>query len=76
MFSSDSIVELYKKLAGSTKLSVHRLRVTKVSDGSALPPAMEKKSTVGDVGLSDGDTVVVKDLGEPSPSSLLMGLHT
>ena len=53
--------DLYIELARRTKYCVHRLRVTKGSDGSVV--ANSKDTTVHSTGLRDQSTVYVKDLG-------------
>ncbi|EXJ88977.1 enoyl reductase [Capronia epimyces CBS 606.96] len=53
--------DLYSELARRTRYSVHRLRVTKGSDGSALPKT--KDTSIHSSGLRDQSTVFVKDLG-------------
>lgn len=53
--------ELYNALAQQSGYSIHRLRVTKGSDGSLVPNT--KIATVHDTGLRDQSVVYVKDLG-------------
>ncbi|KAF2808684.1 synaptic glyco protein SC2 [Mytilinidion resinicola] len=57
----DSAAELYKLIAASSKISVHRLKITKGSDGSAIPNS--SSVTVQDTGLRNKSTIDVKDLG-------------
>ena len=59
---SGSAADLYRRLAAETGLSVHRLRITKGSDGSLIPNA--KDVTLDRTGLREQSTVYVKDLGE------------
>ncbi|KAL8805335.1 MAG: hypothetical protein Q9182_002009 [Xanthomendoza sp. 2 TL-2023] len=53
--------DLYSQLASSSKTSIHRLRITKGSDGSLIPNTASLP--VFDTGLRDGSTIYVKDLG-------------
>jgi hypothetical protein len=53
--------EIFRKIASVSKFSIHRLRVTKGSDGSAVPNAAGV--TVHDTGLRNKSAVDVKDLG-------------
>ncbi|KAL8900879.1 MAG: hypothetical protein Q9207_005475 [Kuettlingeria erythrocarpa] len=53
--------DLYAQLASSAKTSIHRLRITKGSDGTYIPNA--SSLPVSDTGLRDGSTIYVKDLG-------------
>jgi hypothetical protein len=53
--------DLYERIAKETGYSVHRLRITKADDGKPIPN--DKKSTVSSVGLENGSTIQVKDLG-------------
>lgn len=59
--STASTAELYKDLAKAAKYSVHRLRITKGSDGSVINNTRD--STVHATGVRDQSTVYVKDLG-------------
>lgn len=59
--SSASTEELYKELAKQTRFSIHQLRITKGSDGSAINNA--KNATIHSTGVRDQSTVYVKDLG-------------
>lgn len=59
--SSASTEELYKELAKQTRFSIHQLRVTKGSDGSAINKTKDR--TIHSTGLRDQSTVYVKDLG-------------
>jgi very-long-chain enoyl-CoA reductase len=56
----DSAAELYKRIAGQTGYSIHRLRITKGSDGSLLSTGA---TTIEQTGLRDRSTIAVKDLG-------------
>ncbi|RMZ82498.1 hypothetical protein DV737_g2007, partial [Chaetothyriales sp. CBS 132003] len=58
---SASTAELYASLAVQTGFSVHRLRLTKGSDGSVI--ANTTDTSLDATGLRDQSTVVVKDLG-------------
>lgn len=59
--SGASAADLYHRLAAETGLSIHRLRVTKGSDGSLVPNS--KDVTIDRTGLREQSTVDVKDLG-------------
>ncbi|KAK5134161.1 hypothetical protein LTR04_004727, partial [Oleoguttula sp. CCFEE 6159] len=56
-----STADLYQRLAAHSGCSVHRLRITKGSDGSGVPNS--KDVTIDRTGLRDQSTVYVKDLG-------------
>lgn len=53
--------ELYNQLALQAGTSIHRLRVTKGSDGSFVPNS--KDLSVNSTGLREQSTIYVKDLG-------------
>ena len=53
--------DLYVKLAQQSKQSVHRLRITKGSDGSSVPNIRDV--SIQSTGLRDQSTIYVKDLG-------------
>ncbi|MCJ1418174.1 3-oxo-5a-steroid 4- dehydrogenase [Xylographa parallela] len=53
--------ELYNYLAAASGTSVHRLRVTKGSDGQLVPNRADV--SINQTGLMDGSKVFVKDLG-------------
>ncbi|KAF2749193.1 synaptic glyco protein SC2 [Sporormia fimetaria CBS 119925] len=57
----DSATDIFQKIAEASKFSVHRLRVTKGSDGSAIPKSRDV--TVYDTGLRNKSAIDVKDLG-------------
>jgi len=57
----DSVAGLYKKIAASSKSSIHRLKINKGSDGSAIP--ISGVLTVEQTGLRNKSTIDVKDLG-------------
>ncbi|KAL8679037.1 MAG: hypothetical protein Q9186_004665 [Xanthomendoza sp. 1 TL-2023] len=59
--STSTSSDLYTQLASSSKTSIHRLRITKGSDGSLLPNTASLP--VSDTGLRDGSSIYVKDLG-------------
>lgn len=59
--------ELYEHLAQQAAFSVHRLRITKGSDGSLVPNS--KDVSINQTGLRDQSTIYVKDLG----AHLLLG---
>lgn len=52
--------DLYKALEQKSGYSIHRLRVTKGSDGSLVPNGSQ---SLRETGLSTQDTIFVKDLG-------------
>jgi very-long-chain enoyl-CoA reductase len=53
--------EIFEEIAKASKFSIHRLRVTKGSDGSPINNA--GGVTVHDTGLRNKSAVDVKDLG-------------
>ncbi|KAL8707321.1 MAG: hypothetical protein Q9220_007633 [cf. Caloplaca sp. 1 TL-2023] len=53
--------DLYAQLAWSSNNSVHRLRITKGSDGTLIPNTAS--TPISDTGLRDGSSIYVKDLG-------------
>ena len=53
--------EIFRKVASVSKFSIHRLRVTKGSDGSAIPNGAGV--TVHETGLRNKSAIDVKDLG-------------
>ncbi|MCJ1400873.1 3-oxo-5a-steroid 4- dehydrogenase [Xylographa trunciseda] len=53
--------ELYEHLAAASETSVHRLRITKGSDGQLVPNRAD--ISIAQTGLMDGSKVFVKDLG-------------
>jgi very-long-chain enoyl-CoA reductase len=53
--------QIFNKIAEASKFSIHRLRVTKGSDGSGIPNAGE--TTVHQTGLRNKSAIDVKDLG-------------
>ncbi|CAF9942802.1 MAG: 3-oxo-5a-steroid 4- dehydrogenase [Alectoria fallacina] len=53
--------ELYKQLALKAGTTIHRLRVTKGSDGSFVPNS--KDLSIDSTGLREQSTIYVKDLG-------------
>ncbi|KAK2733366.1 3-oxo-5a-steroid 4- dehydrogenase [Myotisia sp. PD_48] len=57
----DTIESLYSALSKNVKLSVHRLRITKGSDGTLLRNS--KDVTIESNGLRSRSTIYVKDLG-------------
>jgi very-long-chain enoyl-CoA reductase len=59
--SSDSVGELFEKIAATSKFSPHRLRITKGSDGSAITNSTD--IAVSQTGLRNRSTIDVKDLG-------------
>ena len=57
-----SASEIYQQLAAQLGTSIHRVRVTKGSDGRLVPN--DKEVPVSQTGLLDGSKIYVKDLGE------------
>ncbi|KAL9054286.1 MAG: hypothetical protein Q9162_004244 [Coniocarpon cinnabarinum] len=57
----DNPHDLYLRIAAKSRFPINRLRITKASDGGAIPNA--RNVTVEDVGLFEQSTVFVKDLG-------------
>ncbi|KAL8649444.1 MAG: hypothetical protein Q9210_004391 [Variospora velana] len=53
--------DLYTHLAASSRTSIHRLRITKGSDGTHIPNTASLP--ISETGLRDGSTIYVKDLG-------------
>ncbi|EXJ95047.1 enoyl reductase [Capronia coronata CBS 617.96] len=56
-----TVTDLYSELARRTNYSIHRLRLTKGSDGTVL--SNNKDTSIHSTGLRDQSTVYVKDLG-------------
>ncbi|KAF1966226.1 hypothetical protein BU23DRAFT_329211 [Bimuria novae-zelandiae CBS 107.79] len=61
----DDAAQIHKKIADASKFSIHRLRVTKGSDGT--PIANTKDTTVHATGLRNKSAIDVKDLGPQIP---------
>ncbi|KAL9003608.1 MAG: hypothetical protein Q9188_003542 [Gyalolechia gomerana] len=59
--STGTSSDLYAQLASFSKTSIHRLRITKGSDGTHVPNTASLP--ISDTGLRDGSTIYVKDLG-------------
>ena len=59
--SSAPTAKLSEELAQATKYSVHRLRITKGSDGSPISSSTD--TTIYSTGLRNQSTIYVKDLG-------------
>lgn len=57
----DEATQIFKKIAEASQFSIHRLRVTKGSDGSPIPKSSDV--TVHDTGLRNKSAIDVKDLG-------------
>ena len=58
--------EIYQQLAARSGFSIQRLRVTKASDGQAIPNDAEVP--VLQTGLLEGSKIYIKDLGaSPMP---------
>jgi very-long-chain enoyl-CoA reductase len=57
----DPASDVYNTLAQKTGYSIHRLRITKGSDGSVLPNGSE---TIESSGLRAQSVIYVKDLGK------------
>ena len=67
MNAEDGAAEIHQKIANASKFSIHRLRVTKGSDGT--PIANTKDTTVHETGLRNKSAIDVKDLGKASSYS-------
>ncbi|KAH9826944.1 steroid alpha reductase family protein [Teratosphaeria destructans] len=63
IYIQGSTADLYQRIANESNFSIHRLRITNADDGKPVPN--DKKTTVASVGLENGGTIQVKDLGEP-----------
>ena len=61
-YLQSSTADLYHRLAAEVGLSPHRIRLTKESDGQAIPNA--KDWTVERSGLKGQSVIQVKDLGQ------------
>ena len=61
IYIQGSSSDLYQRIAAETGCSVHRLRITKKSDGSLIPN--DKKATIASLGVESGTAIQVKDLG-------------
>ncbi|KAL8948007.1 MAG: hypothetical protein Q9222_005766, partial [Ikaeria aurantiellina] len=59
--STSNSAELYAQLAWASNNSIHRLRITKGSDGTLIPNTAS--TPISDTGLRDGSSIYVKDLG-------------
>ncbi|KAL8969169.1 MAG: hypothetical protein Q9197_004488, partial [Variospora fuerteventurae] len=59
--STATSFDLYTELAAFSRTSIHRLRVTKGSDGTHIPNTASLP--ISETGLRDGSTIYVKDLG-------------
>lgn len=59
--SSGPASDLYKQIALKANTSVHRLKVTKGSDGALIPNSEDL--SISSTGLRDQSTIYVKDLG-------------
>ncbi|KAF2655918.1 hypothetical protein K491DRAFT_704316 [Lophiostoma macrostomum CBS 122681] len=57
----DSAAQIFQKIADASRFTIHRLRVTKGSDGSPIPNAGDV--TVHQTGLRNKSAIDVKDLG-------------
>ena len=65
ILSTDPTAALYNELATASVTSVHRLRVTKGSDGAFIPNS--KDVLINNTGLRQQSTIYVKDLGPQIP---------
>ena len=57
----ESAEQIFSKIADAAKWSIHRLRITKGSDGSVI--TNDRSTTVQQTGLRNKSAIVVKDLG-------------
>jgi hypothetical protein len=53
--------DIYRTVAAKSGVSIHRIRVTKASDGQLVPN--DKDVPIQQTGLLDGSKIYVKDLG-------------
>lgn len=60
IYIQGSTSDLYHRIAAESRFSLHRLRITTL-EGTLIPN--DKQTTVDSVGLKDGSTIQVKDLG-------------
>ena len=67
------VSEIYQKIAATTGMSIHRIRVTKGSDFQHVPN--DFRLPVLDTGLRDGSRIAVKDLGTPCPNLRLFNAY-
>ena len=58
----DNAHDLYLRIAAKSRFPINRLRITKASDGAAVPNARDV--TVEEIGLFDQSSLFVKDLGK------------
>jgi very-long-chain enoyl-CoA reductase len=65
--------EIYQTLAKKTGTSVHRIRVTKGSDGQVVPN--DKDIPINETGLLDGSKIFVKDLGNVQKNRFLVATN-
>lgn len=61
IYLQSSTADLYHRLAAESGCSVHRLRLSKGSDGTFVPNV--KEYTIERTGLRNQSTIYVKDLG-------------
>ena len=59
--------DLYNRIAIQSNFSLHRLRITKAEDGKPIPN--DKSVSIDSIGLRDGATIQVKDLGRSSSAA-------
>lgn len=63
--ADSSATEIYSRLAFQSGTSIHRLRVTKGSDGAVVPNSNDV--SIDSTGLREASTIYVKDLGPQLP---------
>jgi very-long-chain enoyl-CoA reductase len=64
--------QIHQQIADASRFSIHRLRVTKGSDGTPIGNTTD--ATVHDTGLRNKSAIDVKDLGEWHQLSLAFQL--
>ena len=65
----DNAHDLYLRIAAKSRFPINRLRITKASDGAAIPNARDV--SVEDIGLFDQSSIFVKDLGRFCSDSII-----
>jgi very-long-chain enoyl-CoA reductase len=65
--SDASTSQIFQEIANASKFSIHRLRVTKGSDGTPIPSTRDV--TVHQTGLRNKSAIDVKDLGTSAATS-------
>lgn len=71
----DSTHHLYWKIQRETKLNRHRFRLFTTTEHGSKPLPFLSGTTINEMGLSDGSTIVVHDLGPQIKSRLAISLQ-